>query len=96
MVAVATLLFLLSTAVSFSLLSSDYHLLKSHKDMVLVIIEVEDGLVKYRDIPGGPAAIFTDFLQEIFIAKNVIYTLQTLLGDGVVVGSFSFANVKPS
>lgn len=69
MVAVATLLFLLSTA-----------------NMGLVIIEVEDGLVKYRDtFPGGPAAFFADFLQEIFIAKNVIYTLQTLLGDGVVI-----------
>ncbi|KAG1805520.1 uncharacterized protein BJ212DRAFT_1391287 [Suillus subaureus] len=69
MAAVATLLFLLSTA-----------------DMVLVITEVEDGLVKYRDtFPGGPEAFFEDFLQGTFIAKNVIYTLQTLLGDGVVI-----------
>ncbi|KAG2037503.1 hypothetical protein BDR03DRAFT_999833 [Suillus americanus] len=69
MAAIATLLFLLSTA-----------------DMVLVIIEVEDGLVKYRDTwPGGPEMFFADFLQETFIAKNVIWTMQTLLGDGVVI-----------
>jgi hypothetical protein len=56
--------------------------------MILVIIEVEDGFVKYRDtFPGGPANFFANFLQKTFIAKNVIYTLQTLLGDGVVVGS---------
>jgi hypothetical protein len=58
--------------------------------MILVIIEVEDGFVKYRDtFPGGPKIFFADFLQKTFIAKNVIYTLQALLGDGVVVGSFS-------
>ncbi|KAG1763218.1 hypothetical protein EDD22DRAFT_777288 [Suillus occidentalis] len=69
MVAAATLLFLLSTV-----------------DMILVIIEVEDGLVKYPNtFPGGPESFFADLLQEIFIAKNVIYTLQTLLGDGVVI-----------
>ncbi|KAG1783396.1 hypothetical protein EV702DRAFT_257704 [Suillus placidus] len=70
MAAVATLLFLLSTT-----------------DMVLVIIGVEDELVKYRrtTFPGGPDAFFADVSQEIFIAKNVIYTLQTLLGDGVVI-----------
>ncbi|KIK36779.1 hypothetical protein CY34DRAFT_810997 [Suillus luteus UH-Slu-Lm8-n1] len=68
-VAAATLLFLLSTV-----------------DVILVIIEVEDGLVKYRNkFPGGSELFFADLLQEIFIAKNVIYTLQTLLGDGVVI-----------
>ncbi|KAG2141102.1 hypothetical protein DEU56DRAFT_941381 [Suillus clintonianus] len=68
MVAVATLLFLLSTA-----------------DIVLVIIRVENGLVKYRyTFPGGPEAFLADVSQPTFLAKNVIYTLQTLLGDGVV------------
>ncbi|KAG1859835.1 hypothetical protein F4604DRAFT_1930571 [Suillus subluteus] len=69
MAVVATLLFLLSTA-----------------DIVIVIIQLEDGLVKYRDtFPGGPEAFFADRSQKTFIAKNVIYTLQTLLGDGVVI-----------
>ncbi|KAG2037504.1 hypothetical protein BDR03DRAFT_956751 [Suillus americanus] len=69
MVVVATLLFLISTV-----------------DMVLVIIQLEDGLVKYRDtFPGGPEVFFADTQQEAFIARHVMYTLQTLLGDGVVI-----------
>ncbi|KAG2337626.1 hypothetical protein BDR05DRAFT_894907 [Suillus weaverae] len=68
-VAVATLLFLLSTA-----------------HMVVGIIRIEDGLVKYRDtFPGGPAAFFADVFEETFVVKNVIIILQTLLGDGVVI-----------
>ncbi|KAG1737011.1 hypothetical protein EDB19DRAFT_1008378 [Suillus lakei] len=66
---VATLLFVLSTA-----------------HMVVVIVHVENGLVKYRDtFPGGPVAFFTDITQNTFVIKNAIYTLQTLLGDGVVI-----------
>ncbi|KAG2344935.1 hypothetical protein BDR05DRAFT_164024 [Suillus weaverae] len=66
---IATLLFLLSTV-----------------HMVVCIIHVEDGLVKYRDsFPGGPVAFFTDVSQPTFVVNNVIYTLQTLLGDGVVI-----------
>lgn len=66
---VATLLFVLSTA-----------------HMVVVIIHAEHGLVKYRDtFPGGPVAFFTDVTQSTFVTKNAIYTLQTLLGDGVVI-----------
>jgi len=54
--------------------------------MVVVIIHVERGLVKYRDtFPGGPVAFFTDVTQDTFVIKNAIYSAQTLLGDGVVV-----------
>jgi hypothetical protein len=56
--------------------------------MVVGIIRIEDGLVKYRDtFPGGPAAFFADASQETWVVKNAIIILQTLLGDGVVVGS---------
>ncbi|KAG2151537.1 hypothetical protein DEU56DRAFT_727923 [Suillus clintonianus] len=66
---VATLLFLLSTA-----------------HMVVGIIHVEDGLVKHRDsFPGGSAAFFADVSQATFVTNNAIYTLQTLLADGVVI-----------
>ncbi|KAG1859800.1 hypothetical protein F4604DRAFT_1151753 [Suillus subluteus] len=66
---VATLLFVLSTA-----------------HIVVVIIHIERGLVKYRDtFPGGPVAFFADVTQDTFVIKNAIYTLQTLLGDGVVI-----------
>ncbi|KAG2141133.1 uncharacterized protein EDB93DRAFT_1241794 [Suillus bovinus] len=68
-IAVATLLFLLSTA-----------------HMVVGIIYVENGLVSYRDtFPGGPVAYFADLLQGLFVVKNAILVLQTLLGDGVVI-----------
>lgn len=68
-IVVATLLFLLSTA-----------------HMVVNIIHVDNGLVKYRDtFLGGPVAFFADLLQEIFVVKNAILVLETLLGDGVVI-----------
>ncbi|KAG1805521.1 uncharacterized protein BJ212DRAFT_1283461 [Suillus subaureus] len=54
--------------------------------MIVVIIHVEHGLVKYRDtFPGGPVAFFTDVTQDTFVIKNAIYNVQTLLGDGVVI-----------
>ncbi|KAG1859834.1 hypothetical protein F4604DRAFT_1153516 [Suillus subluteus] len=54
--------------------------------MVVVIIHVQHGLVKYRDtFPGGPVAFFTDVTQDTFVIKNAIYNIQTLLGDGVVI-----------
>ncbi|KAG2140175.1 hypothetical protein DEU56DRAFT_735068 [Suillus clintonianus] len=67
--AVAALLLVLSTA-----------------HIVIGIIHLEAGLVQYRDTyPGGPMAFFADFHRGTFVAKNAIYTLQTLLGDGVVI-----------
>jgi hypothetical protein len=60
--------------------------------MVVGIIHVENGLVKYRNtFLGGPVAFFADLPQEIFVVKNAILVLETLLGDGVVVGSFFFS-----
>ncbi|KAG1905143.1 uncharacterized protein F5891DRAFT_726143 [Suillus fuscotomentosus] len=68
-IVVATLLFLLSTV-----------------HMVICIIYIENGLVKYSDtFPGGPVAYFADLLQPMFVVKNAILVLQTLLGDGVVI-----------
>jgi len=55
--------------------------------MIVDVIRIEDGLVKYRDtFPDGPPAFFADITQRTSVSKNAIYTLQTLLGDGVVVG----------
>jgi hypothetical protein len=45
-----------------------------------------EGLILYRDTyPGGPVAYFSDVSQWTFVAKNCVYTAQTLIGDGVVV-----------
>ena len=54
--------------------------------MVFDIIRIEEGLVFQRDtFPGGPSAFFADVAQLTFMARNILYIMQTLLGDGVVV-----------
>ncbi|KAG0708549.1 hypothetical protein DFH29DRAFT_843062 [Suillus ampliporus] len=54
--------------------------------MVIDVIRIEDGLVKYRNTyPGGPAAFFADISQRTYVAKNAMYIIQTLLADGVVI-----------
>ncbi|KAH7904415.1 hypothetical protein BJ138DRAFT_914059 [Hygrophoropsis aurantiaca] len=69
MMAIAFLLLILSTI----------HIIVNIKRLV-------DGLVTYRDtFPKGPPAFFADVAQETFIFTNAVYSLQTLLGDGVVI-----------
>lgn len=55
--------------------------------MVIDIIRTYEGLVQYRNTfqPDGPISYFSDVSQWSFVYKNLIYTLQTLVGDGVVV-----------
>ncbi|KAG1771536.1 hypothetical protein EDD22DRAFT_976864 [Suillus occidentalis] len=61
-------------------------LLLSTAHLVVDIIRLEDGFVKYRHVfPGGPVAFFQDISQPTFVTKNIIYALQTMLGDGVVI-----------
>ncbi|KAG2130169.1 uncharacterized protein EDB93DRAFT_1108519 [Suillus bovinus] len=61
-------------------------LLLSTAHIVVSIIRVEDGLVKYRDTyPGGPIAFFADITQETYTIKHALYLLQTLLADGIVI-----------
>ncbi|KAG2337611.1 hypothetical protein BDR05DRAFT_970030 [Suillus weaverae] len=60
--------------------------LLSTTHIVLGIIRIEEGLVKYRDtFPGGPVAFFADVKQEMFVVKSAVNVMQTLLGDGVVI-----------
>lgn len=61
-------------------------LVLSTTHIIIDIIRIEQGLVVQRNtFPGGPQAFFADVAQTTFISKNSIYTLQTLLGDGVVI-----------
>ncbi|KIK82387.1 hypothetical protein PAXRUDRAFT_718212 [Paxillus rubicundulus Ve08.2h10] len=54
--------------------------------MVIDIIRIEEGPVQQRDtLPGDPAAFFSDVTQWSFVYKNMLYMLQTLAGDGVVI-----------
>lgn len=48
-----------------------------------------EGLILYRDTyPGGPVAFFSNVSQWTFVAKNYLFTAQTLVGDGVIVSLF--------
>ncbi|OAX35329.1 hypothetical protein K503DRAFT_374291 [Rhizopogon vinicolor AM-OR11-026] len=61
-------------------------LLLSTAHMIVDIVRIEEGLVKYRHtFKGGPPAFFADVAQVTFVTKNAIYIMQTLLGDGVVI-----------
>lgn len=52
-----------------------------------------EGLILYRDsYPGGPIGYFSDLSQWTFVAKNYVFTAQTLMGDAVVVSHF-FINI---
>ncbi|KAH7926567.1 hypothetical protein BV22DRAFT_341940 [Leucogyrophana mollusca] len=73
MVVVACLLLVLSTAVF-------------PQHMIIDIIWLYEGMVQFRDtFPGGPVMFFSDVAQWGFVYKNLMYNLQTLLGDGVVI-----------
>ncbi|KAG1735546.1 hypothetical protein EDB19DRAFT_1910619 [Suillus lakei] len=61
-------------------------LLFSTAHIIIDVIRTEEGLVQQRStFPGGPIAFFSDVAQWSFVYKNLIYTLQTLVGDGVVI-----------
>ncbi|KAG8214977.1 hypothetical protein J3R82DRAFT_8379 [Butyriboletus roseoflavus] len=55
--------------------------------MIIDIIRTYEGLVEYRNTfqPDGPLGFFSDVSQWSFVYKNLVYTLQTLVGDGVVI-----------
>lgn len=68
------------------------HMLKSSKHMVVSIIRTEEGLVQYHD---RPKTLFAELSRGTFMTNGAIFVFQTLLGDGVVVGSiiyFPFRN----
>ncbi|KAG2033009.1 hypothetical protein BDR03DRAFT_712893 [Suillus americanus] len=68
-VAVATLLFLLST---------------THMVVGIIRVE-DGLVKQRDTYPGGSAAFFANVAEETFVVKDAIIILQTLLGDGVVI-----------
>ncbi|KAG2130171.1 uncharacterized protein EDB93DRAFT_89155 [Suillus bovinus] len=61
-------------------------LLVSTAHMVMTIIHIENGLVKYRDTwLGGPPAYFADIAEETYVIKHALYISQTVLADGVMI-----------
>ncbi|KAG9313792.1 hypothetical protein JVU11DRAFT_6152 [Chiua virens] len=59
-------------------------LLFSTVHFVIDIIRIIQGLILYRDTSAGPSGYFADVSQWTFVSKNYIYTVQTLIGDGVM------------
>ena len=53
--------------------------------LVIDTIRIMEGLILYRDNPGGPIAFFSDVSQWTFTSKNFVYVIQSLIGDGVIV-----------
>jgi len=50
-------------------------LLRSSKHIIIDIIHVEDGLVRYHDMfPGGPSAFFTDVTQVTYGVHCLVTT----------------------
>ncbi|KIK48571.1 hypothetical protein CY34DRAFT_8156 [Suillus luteus UH-Slu-Lm8-n1] len=61
-------------------------LLASTVHMVVTIIRIENGLVKYRDTwPNGPAAFFADVTEKTYLINHALYIFQTVLADGVMI-----------
>lgn len=53
--------------------------------MGIDIHRLVDGLVNHRDTAKGPIEYFGDLGSFTWFFRNLIYTLQTLLGDAIVV-----------
>lgn len=52
------------------------------------IKRIHTGFVTVRDTyPGGPVAFFASVTEKTFVIKNALYSLQTVVGDGVVVST---------
>ncbi|KAI0768085.1 hypothetical protein BD413DRAFT_605555 [Trametes elegans] len=77
----------LDRRVNYKMIAVSYALLAcSTAHMVIDIIRICNGLIYQRDVfPGGPVAFFSQPSETTFIAKNIVYLFQTLLGDGVLI-----------
>ncbi|KAI9061068.1 hypothetical protein FKP32DRAFT_1613257 [Trametes sanguinea] len=54
--------------------------------MIIDIVRTCRGFVFERDTyPGGPVAFFEQPSESTFVAKNAVYTVQTVLGDGILI-----------
>ncbi|KAI9061004.1 hypothetical protein FKP32DRAFT_1654885 [Trametes sanguinea] len=77
----------LDRRVNYRMVAVSYALLAcSTAHMIIDIVRISNGLVFKRDtFPGGPVAFFSQPSETTFIAKNIVYLFQTLLGDGVLI-----------
>jgi hypothetical protein len=54
--------------------------------MIVNIIRISEGFVSVGpNLPGGPEQYFQNVAETTFVIKSVLYNVQTLILDGVVV-----------
>lgn len=60
---------------------------------MLNIVRVMEGFILYQ-APGESNAYFSDTSQPTFVCMSYLFVAQTLIGDGVVVGSCCVADER--
>ncbi|KAF5319299.1 hypothetical protein D9619_008345 [Psilocybe cf. subviscida] len=61
-------------------------LLFATAEMIVNIIRISEGFVSVGpSLPGGPEQYFQDVAETTFVVKSVLYNVQTLILDGVVI-----------
>lgn len=53
-----------------------------------------EGFIYLRDQPGGPGAFFSDVSIPANVAKVTIHTVNSILGDSIVVSSCPYVPVR--
>ncbi|KAA1477754.1 hypothetical protein DENSPDRAFT_875409 [Dentipellis sp. KUC8613] len=67
-----------------------FMLLLATTHIILSFIRVFIGFISKRDILGGPSAYFVTISNNVLLAKDGLFIVQTILGDSVNVRSFEF------
>ncbi|EIM89321.1 uncharacterized protein STEHIDRAFT_155000 [Stereum hirsutum FP-91666 SS1] len=51
----------------------------------LGLVRLIQGFIEFRDAPGGPAAFVADTSAPVNVAKIIIHTINSIIGDSIVV-----------
>lgn len=91
MLAAATTMFILSTTVSMVSRKIPHRprpkLICGPQHLAIDLQRVLNGFIRFPDRVGGAAAYFGTISDPLFIFKNVVYYMQTIIGDSFVVSS---------
>jgi hypothetical protein len=55
--------------------------------LVIDVRRAIEGFVSHGDVPQGPSMFYGDLGDATEAAKNVVYVLQTIVGDSIVASS---------
>lgn len=56
----------------------------------LGLVRLIQGFIEFRDAPGGPAAFVADTSAPVNVAKIIIHTINSIIGDSIVVSSWEW------